>query len=179
VIATFVFAGVLVGVLIGARYVMRDAKAKPIDPPAIDASWSSIEQFYAHRPDRTDETEFGHGWTSELDPGASFDLSWISKTSELVALRQQAVPGFRRFGTGHGTEAEFHVDDRATGMKVLAVVDEIYVRACHPEDLRAQPDGLDQLTAKLGCPYVPPHPDDPHWSTAGPASPGDDEGKSV
>lgn len=165
-IATFVFAGLLVGVAIGGWFVAR-ATPRNVDPAPVDSTWTSIDDFYEGRADRDDEVDLGLGWTSALDPGASFDLSWIVHTSELVALRKQARPGYF-IGSGHeGPTLKAREDPRATGMKVLAVVDEVWVRACHPEDLRTAPDGLDQLTSKLGFPYVPPHPDDSHWSANG------------
>ena len=151
-VVTFVFFGVLVGATIGVVIANRRTPG-PVDPTPIDSTWSSIEAFYANRPDRGDEVELGDRWTSAVDPGASFTLSWLSKTSELVALRQQAQPGERPEGRW---PAVWDLDDRATGMKVLAVVDEVWVRECHPEDLRPLPDGLDQLTAKLGFPYEAP-----------------------
>jgi hypothetical protein len=166
------FAGLFAAV--GVAWVIADHTPKNIDPVPIDASWWSIGAFYRGRPDRDSEVELGDRWSSVVDPGASFELSWISATRELVALRQQAHPNLRTTG-GLFSALPTGLDKRATGMKVLARVDLAEVRALHPEALRGQPDGLDQLTAGLGCPYDAPHPDDPHWlGELGIAQPPDD-----
>ena len=104
---------------------------------------------------------------ARLDPGASFELSWISQTRELVVLRRQAHPDMRS-GGGLIAAIPSGLDKRATGMKVLAVVDLATIQATHPEQMRTSPDGLDRLTARLGRPYAPPHPADPHWAAAAP-----------
>jgi hypothetical protein len=160
--ATFIVCGLLIGIAIGAIYVGRKTP-RNIDPVPIDATWSSIGDFYRGRPDRDSEVELGRGWTSALDPGASFELSWISATSELVALRQQALPGFTS-GGGIVNAVPSGLDPRATGMKVLGVADLDTIRAATPEQLRETSGGLDELTAKLGFAYAPPDPSDAHWA---------------
>jgi hypothetical protein len=158
-----VFFVVLFAVLIGAYFVAR-ATPKNIHPVPVDVTWKSVGEFYRDRPDRDTEVELGHQWTSEVDPGASFTLSWISETRELVVLRQQAHPDLA-MGGGLVSAMPRGLDGRASGMKVLAVVDLPTVHATHPEQLRPLPDGLDRLTARLGRPYDAPHPSDPHWAS--------------
>jgi hypothetical protein len=162
--ATVIFFGLLFGALIGAYFVAR-ATPKNIDPVPVDGSWSSIAEFYRSRPERDSEVDLGAGWSSAVDEGATFDLSWISQTRELVVLRHQAHPDL---GSGMGLVSAIPrgLDSRATGMKVLAVVDLPTVQATHPEQMRPSADGLDRLTARLGRPYAPPHPADPHWASA-------------
>jgi hypothetical protein len=148
----------------GGWYIVRHTP-KNIDPAPIDGSWSPIGAFYRHRPDRDTEQDFGDAWTSTTDPGASFEVSWIEETSELVVLRQQAHANLA-FGGGLVSAIPDGIDPRATGMKVLAIVELAEVVAADPKRLRPLPDGLDQLTAALGRPYQPPHLTDPHWSAA-------------
>ena len=136
---------------------------KNIDPVPVDETWSSIGTFYRGRPDRDTEVDLGDGWSSSHDPGAAFEVSWISDTHELVVLRRQAHPDFIS-GAGVVSALPGRLDPRATGMKVLAVTDLDKIRAIHAERLVALPDGLDQLTTALGHPYQSPHPGDPHWA---------------
>jgi hypothetical protein len=161
---TVAFFAVLIAALIGAWFVAK-ATPKNIDPYPIDDTWSSIGAFYRDRPDRDKEVDFGDGWTSAIDPGAAFELSWISETQELVVLRRQAHPGFVS-GGGLVAALPAGLDPRATGMKVLAVLGLDTLRAAHPETLKSSPDGLDRLTERLGRPYVAPNPADPHWVAA-------------
>lgn len=161
---------VLFAVLVGAYFVAR-ATPKNVEPLPVDDSWASIAAFYRDRPDRDTEVELGQGWSSQVDPGATFTLSWISETRELVVLRRQAHGDFVS-GGGLISAVPRPLDPRATGMKVLAVVDLPTVQATHPEQLRPSSDGLDRLTARLGRPYQAPLAADPHWaSVTGP--PGD------
>ncbi len=140
---------------------------KNIDPVPVDETWSSIATFYRGRPDRDTEVDLGDGWSSSQDPGAAFEVSWISHTHELVVLRRQAHPDFIS-GAGLVSAIPGRLDPRATGMKALAIADLDQIRAIHPERLVATPDGLDQLTTALGHPYQPPHRDDPHWANPAP-----------
>ncbi len=162
--ATVIFFGLLFGAVIGAYFVAK-ATPKNIEPVPIDESWSSIADFYRNRPERDAEVDLGDGWSSAVDQGASFELSWISETRELIVLRRQAHPDLRS-GGGLISAIPKGLDQRATGMKVLAVVDLATVQATHPDQMRSSPDGLDRLTARLGRPYEPPQAADPHWSTA-------------
>ncbi len=163
-----VLVAVAVGGWLAVRYTPRN-----IDPVPIDETWSSIGAFYRGRPDRDTEVDLGDGWNSSLDPGATFELSWISATDELVALRRQRHPDFVS-GAGLVSAVPGRLDRRATGMKVLATADLDRINALQPAQLRAAPDGLDQLTTALGRPYQPPHPDDPHWADPGPPAPAAD-----
>ena len=156
----------LFGAVVGAYFVAR-ATPKNIEPVAVDGTWSSIADFYRDRPERDAEVELGDGWSSAVDPGASFELSWISQTRELVVLRRQAHADFAS-GGGLIAAVPRGLDPRATGMKVLAVVDLETVQATHPDQMRSSSDGLDRLTARLGRPYEPPHSSDPHWASAAP-----------
>jgi hypothetical protein len=168
-VGTVLFFVVLFAAVIGAYFIAR-ATPKNVEPRPIDASWSSIADFYRNRPERDAEVDLGDGWSSAVDPGASFELSWISQTSELVVLRRQAHADFAS-GGGLISAVPRGLDPRATGMKVLAVVDLATVQATHPDQMRAAPDGLDRLTARLGRPYGPPGSADPHWATATPPGP--------
>jgi hypothetical protein len=166
VAATIGLLLVLVVICVAGWFVVK-ATPKNIDPAPIDRSWSSIGDFYQGRPDRETEVEFGDGWSSTVDPGAAFEVSWISATRELVVLRRQAHPDFVS-GGGLVAAMPRGLDPRATGMKVLAVVDLNAVRATQPEQLVGAPDGLDRLTRALGQPYVAPHPADDYWATTSP-----------
>ncbi len=161
-VGTWLFFAGLVAALV-AMVVVAYRTPKNIHPVAVDATWQPIATFYRGRPDRTREVDLGHQWTSAVDPGAAFDLSWIRETNELVALRHQAHPDLLM---GGGVLAAVPIGmgkSRATGMKVLAVVDLRELHRLHPHQLEPLPDGLDRLLAALGHPYEPPHPDDPHW----------------
>ena len=164
--ATLGLLAVLVVICVAGWFVIR-ATPRNVDPAPIDATWSSIGAFYQGRPDRDGEVDFGHGWSSTVDPGAAFEVSWISATRELVVLRRQAHPDLVS-GAGVVAAMPRGLDPRATGMKVLAVTDLAMVRAAHPEQLVTAPDGLDQLTRSLGQPYVAPHPADQYWAAASP-----------
>jgi hypothetical protein len=153
---------VVVGGWLAVRYTPRN-----IDPVPVDHTWASIGDFYRGRPDRDTEVDLGDGWSSAVDPGAAFEVSWIDATHELIVLRRQAHPDMVG-GAGVISATPGGLDPRATGMKVLAVVDLTAVRDAHPEQLMRAPDGLDQLTARLGHPYQAPQPDDPHWVQATP-----------
>ncbi len=151
---------VALGGWLAVKYTPRN-----VDPVPIDHTWASIGDFYRGRPDRDTEVDLGDGWSSAVDPGAAFEVSWIDATHELIVLRRQAHPDMVG-GAGVISAIPGGLDARATGMKVLAVVELGEVRATHPEQLRTAADGLDQLTAALGRPYQAPHPDDPHWAQA-------------
>jgi len=166
VAATIGLLLVLVAICVGGWFVVK-ATPKNVDPVPIDGSWSSIAVFYRGRPDRDSEVDLGDGWSSSTDPGAAFEVSWISATRELIVLRRQAHPDFVS-GAGIVAAMPGGLDPRATGMKVLAVVDLATVQAAHPEQLVHAPDGLDQLTRAIGQPYVPPHPADQYWAAASP-----------
>jgi hypothetical protein len=165
-LATIGLLLVLVAVAAGGWLAIKYTP-KNIDPVPIDQTWSSIGTFYRGRPDRDTEVDLGDRWSSSQDPGAAFEVSWISHTRELVVLRHQAHPDLIS-GAGVVSAVPGRLDPRATGMKVLAVADLDTIRATHPERLVATPDGLDQLTTALGHPYQPPHPDDAHWANPGP-----------
>jgi hypothetical protein len=127
-------------------------------PVDTDGTWRSIAAFYRGRPDRAAEVELGNRWTSERDPGAAFAISWIGETGELVALRRAEHPLFLG-GGGIFAAVPTPLGNKAkTGMKVLGIVDLAHLRSLRPHELELQPDGLDQLTAALGCPYVAPRP---------------------
>jgi hypothetical protein len=166
-----IFFVVLFAAVIGAYFVAR-ATPKNVEPMPIDGSWSAIGDFYRERPDRDAEVDLGDGWSSAVDEGATFELSWISQTRELVVLRRQAHADFAS-GGGLIAAVPRGLDPRATGMKVLAVVDLATVQATHPEQMRPTADGLDRLTTRLGRPYEPPHPADPHWASATPPTAGE------
>ena len=55
-----------------------------------------ITEFYAD-PDRkaSGEVELATGWTSEVDPGATFSIFWVQETAEVYALRHgpQTISG--------------------------------------------------------------------------------------
>lgn len=136
-------------------------------PVPIDQSWMSIAAFYRNRPGRDAEVDFGTGWRSTTDPGAAFELSWIKQTRELVVLRHQAHPDMvGAFGVLAPMPGG--LDKRATGMKVLAVVDFEALQSTRPDRLHLRPDGLDRLTSLLGRPYRAPHEADDHWADFGP-----------
>ena len=175
---TVIFFVVLFGAVVGAYFVAR-ATPKNIEPVAVDGTWSSIADFYRDRPERDAEVELGDGWSSAVDPGA-----------ELRAVLDQPDPRAGRAAPSGACRLRVRrrpdrgraawLDPRATGMKVLAVVDLETVQATHPDQMRSSSDGLDRLTARLGRPYEPPHSSDPHWaSVSGDPTPGDaDEGGS-
>ncbi len=149
-------------VLIAAMFWVAAHTPRNVHPVEIDSTWQSIKAFYRDRPDRSSEVDLGNQWVSVYDPGAMFELSWIKATRELVALRHQAHPDLR-MGGGVFSAIPKRMDERATGMKVLAVVDLRELHQQHPHRLERLADGLDQLTAGLGAPYDPPHPEDAHW----------------
>lgn len=155
-IAFFVVVGI---VLVGAGFVAR-ATPKNIHPVPIDATWSTIGAFYRDRPERDREVDLGDGWRSVTDPGAAFALSWIMETEELVALRRQAHPDFAS-GLGIVASMPSGLDKRATGMKVLAVIELGELLDARPERYRSAADGLDAFTAALGAPYQAPRSDQP------------------
>lgn len=164
-IGSLLFFAVLIGIT-AAMWVVANRTPKNIHPVDVDGTWQTIQQFYRDRPDRTTEVELGNQWTSGEDPGAVFELSWIRATNELVALRHQAHPDLM-MGGGVVSAIPMGIGkSHATGMKVLAVVDLRQLHALHPHRLEPAPDGLDQLTASLGCPYEAPHPVDPQWPTS-------------
>jgi hypothetical protein len=161
-ISTWLFLGALTGVL-AVMWVVSSRTPKNIHPVEIDETWRSVAAFYRGRPDRSTELDLGNGWCSAKDPGAAFELSWIKATNELVALRHQAHPDLL-MGGGLIAAVPIGLDEHATGMKVLAIVDLRTLHGVHPHRLEARADGLDELTAALGVPYRPPHPEDPHWN---------------
>jgi hypothetical protein len=155
------FAGM--GAVTAVMCVVAVRTPKNVHPVDVDRTWQSIAAFYRGRPERVNEVDLGNRWVSVTDPGAVFELSWVKQTRELVALRHQAHPDLMMGGgivsalpTGMGRS-------RATGVKVLAVVDLRELHATHPHLLEPMPDGLDRLTAALGCPYWPPHSSELDW----------------
>jgi hypothetical protein len=162
-ISTWLFFVVFAGVAV-VMWIVASRTPKNIHPVEIDGSWRSIAAFYRGRPDRSTEVELGNGWRSATDPGAAFEVSWIKATNELVALRHQAHPDLM-MGLGLVSAMPAGINARATGMKVLAVVDLRTLHRVHPYRLELLEDGLDQLTEAIGAPYRPPHPEDPHWSS--------------
>lgn len=160
---------ILLVVAVAGVGVVAALTPKNTQPAPIDDTWTSIAAFYRNRPARDAEVELGIGWRSSVDPGAAFELSWIKQTRELVVLRHQAHPDMvAAFGLLAPMAAG--LDKRATGMKVLAVVDHDALQATRPERLLPRPDGLDRLTSLLGRPYCPPHAADEHWAGLGPAA---------
>lgn len=149
--------------VIAAMWWIAAHTPRNIHPADVDRTWQTIGSFYRDRPDRSSEVELGNQWVSTTDPGAVFQLSWIKATSELVALRHQAHPDLM-MGGGLFSAVPVGMNDRATGMKVLAIIDLRMLHRQHPHRLEPLGDGLDRLTAALGVPYEPPHPEDPHWT---------------
>ena len=143
---------------LGLVYWLAQHTSHSIIPCDVDHTWSPVAPFYRHRPgDASGDFELGGAWTSALDPGAAFRLSWISATGELVALRHQAKATMRYnpigiFGLGNVPT----MNRRAEGMKVLAIVSLRDARAAATPALASAPDGLDRLTTALGRPYRPP-----------------------
>jgi hypothetical protein len=129
-----------------------------IIPSNVDGTWSPVAEFYRHRGgDPQGDVELGGAWTSALDPGAAIRLSWIAGTGELVAFRHQAKATLRYnpvgiFGLGNVPSMNRH----AEGMKVLTRTSLRQVQTFATPALARAPDGLDQLTAALGHPYLPP-----------------------
>jgi hypothetical protein len=143
---------------LGLVYWIAQHTSHNITPSDVDDTWSPVSTFYRHRPgDASGDFELGGAWTSALDPGATFRLSWISETGELVALRHQAKATMQYnpigiFGLGNVPT----MNRRAEGMKVLARVSLRDARAAATPAVASAPDGLDRLTTALGRPYQPP-----------------------
>lgn len=151
----WVFLGglTLAVVLMGVVASHTDKNIIPVD---VDSTWQSIPAFYRTRPAPTAEVDLGREWTSDRDPGAMIALSWSGEARELVALRRQARPNMTGFG-GFLTNFPSPLGaQRKIGVKVLAVTELDDLRLLAPHTLEALPDGLDQLTALLGVPYVAP-----------------------
>ncbi len=152
---------------LGLVYRIAQHTSHNIIPCDVDDTWSPVAAFYRHRPgDASGDLELGGTWTSALDPGAAFRLSWISETRELVALRHQAKATMRYnpigiFGLGNVPT----MNRRAEGMKVLAIVSLRDARAAATPALATAPDGLDRVTTALGRPYRPP-PDAAEFAAA-------------
>lgn len=157
---------ILLVVAVAGVAVVAALTPRNTQPTPIDDTWTSINAFYRNRPARDAEVELGTGWRSAADPGAAFELSWIKQSRELVVLRHQAHPDMVG-AFGLLAPMPGGLDKRATGMKVLAVVDFEALQSTRPDRLHPRPDGLDRLTSLLGRPYRAPHDADDHWSGFG------------
>jgi hypothetical protein len=159
-VATIAFFGILLVASIAALRFTRIRLAREPRPTPLDETWSSIKDFYRDNPSRRGaEVDLGKHWTSTRDPHASFTLSWLPETGELVALRRRVTSLSFEPGVGPTGDRALDFGDEypyAVGMKVLSVVDLSEIRELDLDHLHTAPDGVDQLTRLLGCPYEPP-----------------------